>query len=167
MKQALDAVAKLANVDLHAAASTVRHNPILGEEIHIEEELINLEESLVGNRAADDSLKKYPKMHLHVVREQRLMLKHCFAQLNRMIQGRRLPRKYSRKDTEYAMSKLVQILIGEALRVGKHIDKETLETVKPFLTIKQRYELGQWDSFSPRLYFQMARHKLSNMWQAN
>lgn len=167
MTSALKAAAKLANVDLQTATTTVRHNPILGEEIHIEEELINLEESLATNRAAEDSLKSYPKMHHHIVREQRLMLKHCFGQAARMLQGRRLPRKYTKKDTEYAVSKLIQILIGEAIRLGKQIDREVLETVKPFLTMRQRYELGEWDSISPRLYLQLARHKISNMWQAN
>lgn len=163
MTSALKAAARLANVDLQAAVVTVRHNPILGEEIHIEEELINLEESLATNRAAEDSLKSYPKMHHHIVCEQRLMLKHCFGQATRMLQGRRLPRKYTRKDTEYAVSKLIQILIGEALRLGRQIDHEILETVKPFLTMRQRYELGEWNSISPRLYLQLVRHKISNM----
>jgi hypothetical protein len=163
VKQALKAAAKLANVDLQTAATTVRQNPILGEEIHIEEELLNLEEALATNRAAEDSLKDYPTLHNHIVREQRLMLKHCFGQAVRMLQGRRLPRKYSSKDIEYAISKLIQILIGEAIRVGKHIDKEILETVKPFLTMRQRYELGEWNSISPRLYMQLARHKLATL----
>jgi hypothetical protein len=167
LKQALDAVAKLANVNLDQAVQTVRHNPILGEEIHIEEELINLEESLASHRVADHSLRNYPKLYHHVVREQRLMLKHCCGQLVRMLQGRRLPRRYSEKDTQYALSKLIQILITEALRAGKHIDNETLSTVKPFLTLRQRKELGEWGSLNPRMYLQLMRHKFTSIWQTS
>lgn len=167
MKKALVAMARLANVNLVQAQSIIRNNPILGEEIYVEEELINLEESLAGSRAAEYSLRGYPKMHRDIVREQRLMLKHCFGQIVRMLQGRRLPRQYSDKDTQYALSKLIQLLIDEALRAGKHIDDEILTTIKPFLTIRQRYELKEWSSFSPRLYIQTAHHRFSSMWQPN
>jgi len=166
LNQALHAVAKLANINLGQAEKVVREHPILGEEIHIDEELINLEESLASNRAANHSLKEYPKLYRHIVREQRQMLKHCFGQLTRMMQGRRLPRKYSDKDTEYALGKLIQILIGEALRIGKPIDSETLNVVKPFLTLRQRKELGEWESFSAKTYAQGLRYKISNIWQA-
>jgi hypothetical protein len=166
VKQALRAAAQFANVDINQASATVRINPILGEEIHIDEELINLEEALAVSITANESLKGYPKVHRHIVLEQRLMLKHCIGQITRMLQGKRLPRKYSKKDTEYALSKLIQILVNEALRVGKHIDQEVLESVRPFLTLKQRKELGEWSSFSPRVYLQMAHHKVTSIWQA-
>lgn len=167
MKNALAAMAKLANVNLVQAESIVRQNPILGEEIYIEEELINLEESLATSRAAEESLKNYPKLHHHIVREQRLMLKHCFGQLIRMSQGRRLPRKYSDKDTQYALGKLIQLLVNEALSGGKYIDDEILTTIKPFLTVRQRRILGEWHSFSAKMYLQIMQHKLSGIWQTN
>jgi hypothetical protein len=167
VKSALMAMAKLANVNLMQAESIVRQNPILGEEIYIEEELINLEESLATSRAAEESLKNYPKLHYHIVREQRLMLKHCFGQLIRMSKGKRLPRKYSDKDTQYALSKLIQLLVNEALTGGKYIDKEILATIRPFLTVRQRRILGEWNSINAKLYLQTLHHKLTNIWQTS
>lgn len=58
----LKAIARLTHIDPAAAIKSKRHNPILDAEIHIEEELINLQESLDSYYAAGDSLRQYPKV---------------------------------------------------------------------------------------------------------
>lgn len=167
MKVALKAIAQLAEVDLNEATTIVRRNPLLEEEIHIDEELINLEETIVSNRVASESLRSYPTVRKHLLVEQRVMLKHCFGQIARMMQGRRLPRRYTEKDITFATTKLVRLIVNEALRVGKAIDDDVLEAIKPFLTIRQRIELREWGSFSPSIYLELARRKLTNIWQTN
>jgi len=69
MKQALTAVASVANVDIRRAALSTRRQPLFNEEIHIEEELINLEEAIKHYHLAAQTLKKYPEMRRHTLKE--------------------------------------------------------------------------------------------------
>ncbi len=167
LKVALKAIAQLADVDLNEATNVIRRNPLLDEEIHIDEELINLEETIVSSRVASESLRNYPRVRKHLLVEQRVMLKHCFGQITRMTQGKRLPRRYNEQDITFATTRLIRLIVGEALRVGKAIDEDVMEAIKPFLTIRQRIELREWGSFSLGVYLEMARRKLTNIWQTN
>ncbi len=163
MKRELLAVAKMANVNIQEAAGIVRRNPLLGEEIHIDEELINLEEAVAATRASED-LHEYPVVRQHLIRDQRQMLKHCIGQIARMIHGRRLPRQYSQQDTIQALTRLIRLLVDEKLQRGKQIERSTLQIVEPFLSLSQRRNLGEWKSFSPRLQAQVIKRHLSSIW---
>lgn len=160
MKLALKKLAKLSAVDMKRATGTKRHHPLWNEEIHIEEELINLDESLATHRVAQETLKKYPSIHSHLLREQRDILNHCIGLVARMLKGDKLPREYSEADVTYALTRLTRLVVAEALRVGKEIDRDVLEVLKPFLSLRQRVELREWGSFRPKLYVQLAYHRL-------
>jgi hypothetical protein len=165
LKVELKAVAQLANMDLKTAAATTRKHPLWEEEIHIEEELINLQEAFETHAAADESLTQYPQMRRYLVREQRNILKHCIGLIARMQKGRRLPREYDEKDTEYALTKLIRLLVAEAVRVDRKIDDEILEILKPFLSLRQRLHFKEWKSLSPRLYARLVWYRVGSMLQ--
>lgn len=143
-KAALKAVAKLSHIDLVAAIRTTRHNPILDSEIHIEEELINLQESLDSYYAAGDTLQKYPKIYKHVVQEKQVIMQHCIGLVVRMMHGKQLPRTYSKQDIDYAIKRLVQMVVEETYRTGRRIDADVLDIFKPFLTVRQRVAIREW-----------------------
>ncbi|HSH55920.1 MAG TPA: hypothetical protein VK983_03780 [Candidatus Limnocylindrales bacterium] len=142
-KAALKAVSRLTRIDLVSAARTKRHNPILDSEIHIEEELINLQESLDSLYAAGDTLQQYPKIKSHISQEKRQITKHCIGMIIRMMHGRALPRSYTQKDIEFALAKLVQLVVDEARRTGKRIDEDMIQVFRPFLSLRQRVEMRE------------------------
>lgn len=160
MKHALVKLAQLSAVDMKRATASSRRHPLWDEEIHIEEELINLDESLTTHRVAEDTLREYPSMYKHLLKEQRAILNHCVGLIARMIKGDNLPRSYSEADTTYALTRLTRLIVAEALRVGRQIDEEVLEALKPFLSLQQRLQLREWGSFSPRIYAQLFYRRL-------
>lgn len=160
MNTALKHLARLSAIDIKRAIVTKRRHPLWNEEVHIEEELINLDESLATYRAAEDTLQHYPKMRGHIVREQRVILHHCVGLIARMVKGESLPREYTDVDTTYAFTRLTRLVIAEMLRVGRPMDKEMLDALKPFLSMRQRLALREWGSISLRLYVQLAYRRL-------
>ena len=140
-KAALKAVAKITHIDLVAAIKSKRHNPILDSEIPIEEELINLKESLDSYYTAGDTLQQYPKIYSHISREKRAITKHCIGLLVRMMHGKQLPRPYSKQDVDFALRRLVQLVVEEARRAGKRIDDDIMEIFRPYLSVRQRVAL--------------------------
>ncbi|HVS59007.1 MAG TPA: hypothetical protein VHD60_04740 [Candidatus Saccharimonadales bacterium] len=146
-KVALRAVARLAHINVYDAYTVVRHNPLLGEEIHIEEELINLEELIKTYHMGGGSLNRYPSMKQHILREKRLVLKHCIGLIIRMLQGKRLPRSYTSVDIKHAIRRLVRLVIEDAQKAHIRLDDEVLHGVQPLLSWRQRY--AYWDK--PRL----------------
>src|SRR5437764_552552 len=105
----LKAIARLTAIDPVAAIKSKRHNPILDSEINIDEELLNLKESLDSFYDAGESLKQYPKVHAYLAREKRAITKHCLGLLIRMAHGRALPRQYTRQEMETALRRFVQL----------------------------------------------------------
>jgi hypothetical protein len=138
---ALRALAKLTQIDLVTAVKSKRHNPILDSEIHIEEELINLQESVDSLHTAGDALRDYPKMYSHISREKRAILKHCIGLIARMVYGKELPRPYDKEDVDYAIRKLIRVVMLEAQRTGRKIDDATLAKFRPFLSVRQRVQM--------------------------
>jgi hypothetical protein len=134
----LRTVAKVAQIELVTAVKSKRHNPILDAEIHIEEELINLQESVASLAAAGDTVHRYPKMYSYIAREKRAILKHCIGLVTRMVYGKNLPRPYTRADVDHALRKLVQLIVLEAKRAGRQLDDDIMATLRPFLTVRQR-----------------------------
>lgn len=165
MNNALKAIAKLTGIDLNVAAATTRRQPLFDEEIHIDEELINLQETFWSMQRGRDTLKNYPRMLRHAVHEQEQIMKHCIGQVVRMARGQRMSRDYSQKDTTYAMTKLVRILMSEAMRSKQTIEDDVLEAIRPYLSIRQRLMLREWSSFSPRLQAQLALRRLTALAQ--
>jgi hypothetical protein len=141
LKSVVWAAAQLTRIDPVIAVKSRRHNPILDTEIHIEEELINLKESIESYNAAGETLRQYPKMDAHISREKRAILKHCIGLTVRMLHGRALPRPYTRSDIEYAVRKLVQLIVFEAKAQDKKLDDEVLARFRPYLTVRQRVAL--------------------------
>lgn len=144
LKSTVLAVAKLMHIDPVAAVKSRRHNPILDSEIDIEEELINLKESIESYSAAGDTLQQYPKVYSYISREKRAILKHCIGLTVRMVHGRALPRPYSRQDVEFAVRRLVQLIVYESKMQGKRLDDEFLARFRPFLTVRQRLALRDY-----------------------
>lgn len=143
MKLALQAAAKVADITMAEAARTVRKHPLLEEEIHISEELINLEESLQTHGVGSEVLKSYPKLQRHIQAEQKQIIKHSIGLIDRMLHQRRLPRHYTRHDTEYSLKKLIRLIVAEAQLVNKEIDDDVMKLLRPFLTRRQRFASGE------------------------
>ena len=155
MKQALAALADLVRVNVKDASNSTRQHGLWEEEIHIEEELINLEEAFATNIAAQQSLRDYPAMRLNLIREQRAILTHCIGLLARMTQGAHLPRSYDQHDAAEAMRRLTRLIINEALRVRKSVNKEVLTALSPYMTRRQRLSfdnLGKPNSVGLRIW---------------
>lgn len=160
MKRSLQAIAKAANIDLQVAVRTVRRHPLFDEEIHIEEELINLEEAIRAYHSAADSLERYPKIKRHLLSERRAILKHCIGLIARMLHGRKLPHEYTQEDIGFAMRKLVQLLVDDAKQAGWKINGEVLRTMKPYMSPRQRIEYSE-RSLNPWNYVRPAMRRLA------
>ena len=143
-KLALSTVAKLEHVNLKEAIVTVRTNPILDNELSIEEELINLGESIAGYRAAANSLSAYPEIRRHIVAERRVIVKHCLGLIIRMIQGRRLPYRYDSDDISRAIRRLVRLIVTDVRKTGISLDGEMVQPLWPFLSLRQKILLYEW-----------------------
>ena len=143
-KLALKAIARLARVDINSAAKTIRQNPILDSEINIDEELINLKESLDSYYVAGDTLRRYPKIRDHFLRERQAILQHCIGLVERMLRGRRLPYTYTAADIDHAIRRLIQLLVEDARRTGRGIDNDIMDIFLPFMTVRQRVVMRQW-----------------------
>jgi hypothetical protein len=155
LKQALSALADLVRVNIKDATKITRQHGLWEEEIHIEEELINLEEAFATNIAAQQSLRDYPAMRLNLIREQRAILTHCIGLLARMAHGAHMPRAYDQRDLHDSMKRLTRLIINEALRVRKSVNKEILAALQPYMTRRQRLsfdELGKPDQRTMRLW---------------
>lgn len=135
---ALRAIAAVTHIDLTKAIHSRRHNPILDSEINIEEELINLRESLDSFHVAQESLRHYPRMYAHVKRERRDIMQHCLGLLVRMTHGNLAPRDYNRQDVDAALRRLVGLVMRECRRAGKRIDTDMVRAFRPYLTIRER-----------------------------
>lgn len=142
--QTLRAIAKLTQIDLVAAIKSKRHNPILDSEIHIEEELINLQESVSSLVAAGDTVHKYPKMYSYISREKKDITRHCIGLVARMMYGKALPRPYTKADIDHALRRLVQLIVLETRRAGRQIDADLMVIFRPFLTVRQRLALRDY-----------------------
>jgi hypothetical protein len=140
-KRALKTVAQLAHVDLMSAIQTRRISPLLESEINIDEELINLKESIESYYTAGDTIRHYPKMYEHAVKEKRDIMKHCFGLVVRMMMGKRLPLPYNREDIDMAVRRLIQLVVEETRLAGKRLDNEMIETFRPYLNMRQRVAL--------------------------
>jgi len=140
-KLALKGVAKVTRIDLNKAARTTRQNPLLESEIHIDEELINLKETLDSYHTAGETLKAYPTMRSHLLRERRTIMQHTIGLIARMLQGKKLPHDYTREDIDYAVKRLVSLVVNDSRRTGMHIDNDVMDVFRPFMTMRQRMQL--------------------------
>lgn len=158
-KLALKTVAQLAHVDLASATRVRRISPLLESEINIDEELINLRESVESYFTAGETIREYPKMYEHAFREKREITRHCFGLVVRMLLGGQLPLPYNREDIDMAVRRLVQIVVDEARYAGKRLDNEMIEIFRPYLSIKQRVALRDFtiDSVMSSGYMQRAQ----------
>jgi len=138
-RKAIIALAKLTHVNLAQAMTVIRHNPLLGDEIHIEEELINLEEAIHTFRMAGETLDDYPDMKQQLLHERRLILKHCFGLVLRMLQGKQLPRTYTPQDTQAAVRKLIKLIVVDIHRSHVVIDENILASLRPFVAWHVRF----------------------------
>jgi hypothetical protein len=141
---ALKAIAKLTRIDIRSAEQTTRQNPILESEIHIEEELINLQESLDTYYTAGDTLRSYPKIRSHFLQERESILKHCIGLVERMLHGRKLPYSYTAGDVDHAIKRLVQMVVEDSRRTGRRIDRDIMDIFLPFMTVRQRVKMREW-----------------------
>lgn len=137
----LKGLARLTRIDPAAAIKSKRHNPILDSEIHIEEELINLKESLDSYYAAGETIRQYPKVYSYISREKRAIMKHCLGLLIRMAHGKNLPRPYSHADFDEALRRFVQLVVDECRRAGRQVPDDIVTVFRPYLTVRQRVAL--------------------------
>lgn len=140
-KLALKGVASVTQIDIKTAIRTTRHNPLLESEIHIDEELINLKETLDSYHSAGDTLQEYPVVRAHVLKERRTIMQHCIGLVVRMLHDKQLPHEYTAEDTDYAVRRLVQLVVHDCKRAGQKIDHDVMEVFRPFMTMRQRLEL--------------------------
>jgi len=159
MESALKAVARVVSVDINQAMKFSRRQPLFNEEIHIEEELINLEEAIKSFHIAYPTLKKYPHMRRNAIRERRQIITHRIGMAARMLRGRPLPRDYTERDTEFVIHKLVNLVVGDAQAVGYRIDDYSFEKMKPHLSFRLKFATGSL-SLNPSPYLRSAMQKL-------
>ncbi len=138
-KIALRAVARVAGIKISEAVRFKRYNPLFGEELHIDEELINLEEALRSYQKATETIDNYPKIRKHLLRERKAILKHCLGLVARMLYGHRLPREYQPRDINYAIRKITQLLVDDARQTGYTLTASTIEALRPFMSWRQRF----------------------------
>ncbi len=143
-KLALKAIAKMSRIDIDKAAATVRENPLLESEIHIDEELINLKETLDSYHVAGGTLRRYPTIRLHVLSERRIILQHCIGLVERMLRGRKLPYAYTTRDIDRSVRRLVNLIVEDARMTGRRIDKDIMHVFLPFMTVRQRVAMREW-----------------------
>jgi hypothetical protein len=158
-KRALKAVARLAHIDLKSSLKAHRISPLLEREVNVDEELINLRESVETYYTAGETIREYPQMFEHAVREKRDIMKHCFGLIVRMMLGKRLPLPYDREDIDHSVRRLVQIVVDEARYAGKRLDEEMIEIFRPYLSMKQRIALRDFriDTVMSSGYMQRAQ----------
>jgi hypothetical protein len=164
LKVALRAAARITGINLKAAESAQRHNPLLGEEVMINQELINLKESYGMSRASQDTILRFPSMYQNLMQDQGEATLHSIGLIGRMIHGQRLPQTYSKRDTLVALTTLVRLVVGEAVRCGKRLDDEIIEVVRPYLTLRQRKALKQRIAFDMNLQFELTAHRFQSIW---
>ena len=143
-KLALKAVARQTRISIPDATKTKRHNPILDSEIHIEEELLNLQETQESFFTAGETLSHYPKIRSHMLQERQTILQHCIGLTERMLRGRKLPYSYTASDIDRAVRRLVHLVVEDCRRTGKRIDDDIMEILRPFMTVRQRARMGEW-----------------------
>lgn len=152
LKPAVLAVAELTRINPVTATRATRHNPILNREKHITEELINLQESIETLQTAGGSLRQYPDMYYHAMREKKAITRHCVGLVVRMMQGRKLAWHYTEADIRHAVARLVQLVVDEAHQTDGHVSSRHMDAFRPFLTLKQRIILGDFnDNIRARL----------------
>jgi hypothetical protein len=134
------ALARLANINIDKATQYVRRNPLFGDEIHIDDELVNLQEGLHHYFMAAHTLKQFPSLDKHTNDELRAILVHCVGLIGRMATGKPLPRSYTKDDTKQAIKELCRTLVSTVMRTGhvRHVDQEVIDILRPYMTITQR-----------------------------
>jgi hypothetical protein len=154
LKPALRAVSKVTDIKLAQAAKSNRRNPLLGSEIHIREELINLQEAIETYHLAAGSLHRYPKLYKQIAKEKREILTHCIGLATRMLRKQHLPYTYSRKDTVLSIRKLITLVIDdlERSRLTHKIDSVSSRTMLPYMTVRQFLKYRK-RSMHPMAYF--------------
>ena len=159
MKVALKAVASVANINIGQATQITRRQPLFDEEIHIEEELINLEEAIDSYHLAAPTLKEYPDMRRQALRERRAILTHCVGLIARMLHKQPLPREYTPADTQFAIQKLVRLLVKDARKVGYQLNNKQLEAMRPYMNWQQQFNYREW-TLNPLDYLSSLLRKL-------
>ncbi len=159
IKPALRAVAQVVGVDTKQAAKVIRRQPLFDEEIPLEEELINLEETIKSYHVAFATLKNYPAMRQHAKKERRLIMMHCIGLVSRMLKGLKLPREYTAKDIEFAVHKLVSLLVDDAQSVGYKIDDSLLKCMRPYMSWRQQLSTAK-PGTRLDLFFRLTMQKL-------
>ncbi|MDB5185731.1 MAG: hypothetical protein JWL85_254 [Candidatus Saccharibacteria bacterium] len=148
MRAAILAVAKLANVQISEAIKANRQHPLFGNEIDIKEELINLEEAIRVHHIGAASLKKYPTIEKHVMKEREQILVHCIGLVSRMLRGRKLDFDYTEEDIAYATKKLVRLIVKDAEKFGyfEGLNANAFKALLPYMTAAQyiRYSKRPW-----------------------
>jgi hypothetical protein len=157
VKQALEAIAKITDIDIEQAAAMCRRHPLFDEEIHIEEELINLEEAVKAYTVAIESkaLKHYPHLRRHLLVDCRLTLVHTIGLVVRMLRKQDLPRKYSEDDIKFAIHKIVRLVIADARRTNRRLNDEIINATRPFMSLKQQLIFRQEHSLNPLGYIRI------------
>lgn len=163
MKSVLKAVANLTDINIQQAMAQVRHNPLLDEEVNIEEELINLEEAIRAYRAAVETktLQNYPSLKRHLLAECRSSLVHAIGLVARMLKGQKLPRQYTLEDTKYALQKIVRLVVADAQRTNRKLSPDFIEVTKPYMSVRQQLNFRKEHSLNPMGYARIARRSVT------
>lgn len=140
-KLALKGVAKVTRINMQTAVKSTRKNPLLDTELHIDEELINLKELLDTFHTAGETLKDYPAMRSHILHERRSIMQHCIGLITRMLYGKKLPHEYTEADIDFAVRRLVQLVVSDSKRAGQLIDRDIMATFQPFLSVGHRLRM--------------------------
>lgn len=140
MKHALKAIADVYHIELHEAAQYRRQNPLIGDEIQIEQELVNLEEAMQAYWSARGAFTKYPQIHQHLAIERHQALKHCIGLLVRMLKQEPLRHPYEQKDIALALRRLARLVCDELKAAGREMDRKTVHVLAPLLSWRQRLE---------------------------
>ena len=158
VKIEIRALSRIVGIDVDDAEKTIRKNPLFGDEIHINEELINLDESLKHYLAAAPTLKKYPKLEKHLKQELKSILTHCLGLIVRMSRRRSVPFSYDEDTVKWSVTRLCRTIVDGAIyaRKARRLDRDAVEVLYPLLSVKQRAYFGGGSAFGPLSYVRAA-----------
>jgi hypothetical protein len=157
MSMLITTIAKLARIDPDKAGKAIRRHPVFGDEIHIDEELINLREAMQHYIDAGKAVKQYPAVEKHLRNEVKTIFTHCIGLVQRMIDGKPLPHSYTNDDIDAAIKQLIRILVDVGLANGRlqMCSRRIVAMLEPYMTFRQRSRL-QESRFAPFSYFKAA-----------
>ncbi len=140
IKQVIETLIKLAGLEAGKIDGIIRRHPLFGNEIHIDEELSNLTDSLDLYLRNQKSMKEYPAISKHTRSELQASLNHCLSILWRMAHGEKLGYAYNEKYLRNIIKEVTRVMVEAVQLTNNHklISGDAYKLLYPLMTLNQR-----------------------------